>query len=288
MNEELNEYISIDIETTGLDFQEDDVIQISASRFVDGVEVDYFTSYVNVPFIPSFITDLTGISLEHVVNAPKLDKIMPFFQDYIKGKVLVGHNVKNFDFPFLKAKGYDIFSDHEIYDTRYFANTRNHGAINGQLETLKIRFGIEAISHNALSDARVTALIFQELLKMEPKKKESKTRKITKVVELDDEDTTPFFEDMSFVVTGAFENSKYNRRQIEALIKQHGGKVTSSLSQKIDYFIQGIQVSTQLKDGKHSSKELKYLSLINSGVDIQKLDGDSFNELIEEYRNYGG
>ena len=57
------------------------------------------------------------------------------------------------------------------------------------------------------------------------------------VPELDDVDTTPFFEGITFVVTGAFNESKYSRKQIEALINQHGGKVSSSLSEKTDYFI---------------------------------------------------
>lgn len=77
--------------------------------------------------------------------------------------------------------------------------------------------------------------------------------------ELDD-DTTPFWRNV-FCSNGAFDDSKYNRKQIETLIKQHGGRVSSSLSAKTDYFIQGIQISSQLKDGKHSSKELKYIEL---------------------------
>ena len=36
MSDEINEYIVIDIETTGLDFYFDDVIQISAARYIDG------------------------------------------------------------------------------------------------------------------------------------------------------------------------------------------------------------------------------------------------------------
>ena len=160
--------------------------------------------------------------------------------------------------------------------------------MNNQLGTLKVRFGIDALSHNSLNDARITALIFEELLKLENIKKAINSRvRGSNVPELDDVDTTPFFEGITFVVTGAFNESKYSRKQIEALINQHGGKVSSSLSEKTDYFIQGVQVSTNLTDGKHSNKELKYMGLVEQGVDVYKIDGNGFNELITEYRKLG-
>ena len=288
MSDEINEYIAIDIETTGLDFDFDDVTQISAARYIDGVEVDYFDTFVKTDYIPIEITELTGITEDQVRNAPTLEEVMPYFIDYLGNKVLLGHNVKNFDFPFLRAKGYDISSGHTVYDTRYFAATRKHEAVNNQLGTLKVRFGIDAVSHNSLNDARITALIFEELLKLENIKKAINSRvRGSNVPELDDVDTTPFFEGITFVVTGAFNESKYSRKQIEALINQHGGKVSSSLSEKTDYFIQGVQVSTNLTDGEHSSKELKHMELVEQGVDVYKIDGNEFSELITEYRKLG-
>lgn len=284
MQTEVKKFIAFDIETTGLDFHQDAVIQISAARYVDGIEVDYFDTLVNSDYIPDEITKLTGITNDQVLNAPTLDEVMPYLFDYLGDTILVGHNIKSFDFPFLKAKGYNIAEGHEIYDTRYFAATRKHGAVNNQLTTLKLLFGIDAISHNALNDVRISAIVFMELLKIEPQKKSSTLKKSSlDSFELDD-DTTPFFEGMSFVVTGAFDDSKYNRKQIETLIKQHGGRVSSSLSAKTDYFIQGIQISSQLKDGKHSSKELKYIELREKGVDIYKFNGNQFYELITNYR----
>lgn len=285
MNNEITEFISIDIETTGLNFDFDDVIQISAARYIDGVEVDYFDTFVKTDYVPSEITELTGITEEQVRNAPVLEEVMPYFVDYLGDKVLLGHNVKNFDFPFFRAKGYDIASGHTVYDTRYFAASRKHEAVNNQLGTLKVRFGVDAVSHNSLNDVRITAIIFDELLKLEPIKKSS--AKGVNIIELDDVDTTPFFEGMAFVVTGAFDDSKYSRKQIEALIKQHGGKVSSSLSAKIDYFIQGVQVSSNLTDGEHSCKELKHMELVGQGVDVYKIDGNEFSELITEYRKLG-
>ena len=46
MQTEVKEFIAFDIETTGLDFHQDAVIQISAARYVDGIEVDYFDTLV--------------------------------------------------------------------------------------------------------------------------------------------------------------------------------------------------------------------------------------------------
>lgn len=57
MRTEIKEFIAFDIETTGLDFHQDAVIQISAARYVDGIEVDYFDTLVNSDYIPDEITN---------------------------------------------------------------------------------------------------------------------------------------------------------------------------------------------------------------------------------------
>ena len=51
-------------------------------------------------------------------------------------------------------------------------------AVNNQLTTLKLLFGIDAISHNALNDVRISAIVFMELLKIEPQEKALLLRKV--------------------------------------------------------------------------------------------------------------
>ena len=60
---------------------------------------------------------------------------------------------------------------------------------------IEITFGIDAISHNALNDVRISAIVFMELLKIEPQEKSSTLKKSSlDSFELDD-DTTPFLKE---------------------------------------------------------------------------------------------
>jgi DNA ligase (NAD+) len=52
----------------------------------------------------------------------------------------------------------------------------------------------------------------------------------------------------SFVVTGTME--KYDRSQIELLIKQHGGRVSSSVSKKTDFVVAGAEAGSKLDKAK--------------------------------------
>ena len=67
----LNEYISFDLETTGLNPKFDRITEISACRFVNGQFSEEFTSLINpeIP-IPKNIIALTGITNKMVKDAP--------------------------------------------------------------------------------------------------------------------------------------------------------------------------------------------------------------------------
>ena len=71
--EKLSEYISFDLEFNTV-AEISHIIQVSAVKFRDGVEVDNFDTYVytDIP-LQSFINGLTGITSEKIAKAPKLD-----------------------------------------------------------------------------------------------------------------------------------------------------------------------------------------------------------------------
>ena len=57
-------FVAIDLETTGLDFEKDEIIEVALVRFENGVEsesVDYLVKPTSVTLRP-FIESLTGIS----------------------------------------------------------------------------------------------------------------------------------------------------------------------------------------------------------------------------------
>ena len=62
--------VSLDLETTGLDRNNDSIVEIGAVKLVKESIVDEFQTLVNPGrMIPSFITQLTGITNEMVADA---------------------------------------------------------------------------------------------------------------------------------------------------------------------------------------------------------------------------
>ena len=64
-------YVSLDLETTGLDPMRDAIIEIGALRFDGDQVLETFSTFVNPGRkIPLFVTELTGITNAHVEGAP--------------------------------------------------------------------------------------------------------------------------------------------------------------------------------------------------------------------------
>ena len=95
-------YVFFDFETTGLSSEEDEIIEIGAIKYENGLEIDRFQSFVKPnKKVPLFIKELTGISDKHLENAPVLETILPDFVSFYEDSVLVAHNA-TFDIGFLK------------------------------------------------------------------------------------------------------------------------------------------------------------------------------------------
>ena len=99
--ENFHKFISIDIETTGLNFHCDKIIEIAAHKFVDGRIQDSYKTLINPnQNLNSFIIELTGINNEMLINQPTFQEIEEDFLNFIDDCPLVGHNII-FDLNFL-------------------------------------------------------------------------------------------------------------------------------------------------------------------------------------------
>lgn len=94
--------VIFDLETTGLDFIKDRVIQLSYIKVIpDGEEKrENITINPLIP-IPPFVTELTGISDADVADSPTFKEIAPQLAEEFKGCDLAGYNSNNFDIPML-------------------------------------------------------------------------------------------------------------------------------------------------------------------------------------------
>jgi DNA polymerase-3 subunit epsilon len=97
--------VMLDFETTGLSPDSGDrITEVAALRIVDGRIVERYVSLVNCGVrVPSFITQLTGITQAMVDSAPPASEVVPALIEFVGADVLAAHNA-SFDEKFLKAE----------------------------------------------------------------------------------------------------------------------------------------------------------------------------------------
>ena len=114
----MDSYVAIDIETTGLSPQKDEIIEIAGFRIENGKVVDRFQSLVRpVSYIPRNIQALTGITYEMVQSCNPVEYVLLDFDKFCGDLPLLGHNIR-FDYEFIieKAKPWGI--DFSLKKTR--------------------------------------------------------------------------------------------------------------------------------------------------------------------------
>jgi Rad3-related DNA helicase/DNA polymerase III epsilon subunit-like protein len=157
-------YVSLDLETTGLDPQSDAIIEIGAVRFTRDAVVDRFDTLVNPRRpIPERVRSLTGIEQSDVDSAPPIEVVAGDLERFIEGCPLIGSNVVGFDAPVLDVNG--IRRGVEIYDTHDLATLLLPGLSEYGLAGLAAHLGIEMpVHHRALPDAETARTIFLGLV----------------------------------------------------------------------------------------------------------------------------
>ncbi len=99
-NEE--KYCVIDIETNGSKPGTSQVIEIGAVMVQNGEIVDRFETFVECAFLPEYITKITGIEPEDLIDAPSRAEALISLRHFMGDAVFVAHNA-NFDHSFLTA-----------------------------------------------------------------------------------------------------------------------------------------------------------------------------------------
>ena len=156
-------YVSLDLETTGLDSERDYIIEVGAVKFSKSRIIDTFESYVN-PYgiIPEFVQRLTGITQENVAHAPPFAVIGSQLVDFIGSLPLVGHNIQ-FDINFLGKHG--VVLDNPSYDTWDLATILLPTNTEYSLPLLSRDLGISIPrSHRALDDAHTARRLLLVLM----------------------------------------------------------------------------------------------------------------------------
>lgn len=159
----------IDIETTGLDPKKDKITEI-AILIHDGLSVvDEYSTLINPErSIPHYISGITGITNQMVLDAPKFYEVAKKILEMTRDCVFVAHNVE-FDFGFVAAEykslGY-VYKREKLCTVKLSRKLLPRRA-SYSLGNLCRALGISLQKHHrALDDATATAQLFGYLLQL--------------------------------------------------------------------------------------------------------------------------
>jgi len=163
------EFVSVDVETTGLAPGRHRVIEVGAVLVAGNELRATFRSLINPERkIPQFITEFTGISPAMVSRAPRAVSVLPRLRDFIGNRPIVGHNI-GFDLNFLNYEaercGLSSAFPTSGVDTIALARRYLTGMRRARLDRVAAALHVPTgTRHRALPDAEVTAKVFLLLL----------------------------------------------------------------------------------------------------------------------------
>ncbi len=166
------EFVSFDIETTGLSPFTAKVVELSGVKFRlrDGQFTEFSTLVDPECSIPPQVTAIHGITNKMVAGKPKIAEVIPKFFDWVGpyNVVMAAHNA-SFDVSFLKfaiARHQLSVPNHHVIDTLTLARRLLHEMPNYKLSTLVELLGLTyGDHHRALADSHHVRTLLQHISK---------------------------------------------------------------------------------------------------------------------------
>ena len=162
--------VVVDIETTGLNRHDDRIIEVAIVRMDEaGIVRSSWSTLVRavrldkhgIPVDP--LTFLHGITAAELLRAPRWENIAHRVAHALDGEIVIGHNVRNFDLPFIQnacAKVGRTFTPAGIIDTLERDRAVRHTTGRHRLQDACAAYGIPLTNaHRALGDSIATAAL---------------------------------------------------------------------------------------------------------------------------------
>lgn len=159
----------LDIETTGLNPQIDAIIEIGAVRVkAQKIQAEFNTLIQTEAGVRNTAVEINRITAEMLAGQPRIADALPEFVSFLKDTVLVGHNIQNFDLPFIRANLarlsipplYNHIVDTYILAQRILPN-EPHYSLQELANSLVIT---QQDAHRALDDAITCSKIFHKII----------------------------------------------------------------------------------------------------------------------------
>lgn len=156
--------ICIDIETTGLDRETDEILQVA---IINGRWKTLYNSYIRPEHKREWkeAEAVNKISWQAVKNAPTLRREKRKIERILKkAGLIIGYNQKGFDLPFMAAKGINTAVKAKIYDVMlefaevYGEYSERYGGYKWQslIRCAEYYDYVNYKAHDALEDTRAT------------------------------------------------------------------------------------------------------------------------------------
>ncbi len=168
----IQDYVALDLETTGLHPVRDRILEIGAIRVKNGEIEDRYSTLVDCRMlIPERITELTGITNELLEEAkaqgqaPDVSEAVAELLKFCGDLPLLGHNIM-FDYSFVKQNAWNcgLEFEKEGIDTLKIAKVFLSDLPSRSLEALCTYFQIDVGAHHrAVEDAMAAASLYGHL-----------------------------------------------------------------------------------------------------------------------------
>lgn len=161
------EYTVIDVETTGLDYKNDRIIEIGAVKVADTKE-EYTTIIKYNGKLSDTIKRLTGITEDELKIGKDEKEVVEEFLQFLGDSMIIGYNVE-FDIKFinetLKRNDYPVLKN-KVYDIIKYVKQEKLFLKNYKLQTVLKEYGInERVPHRALGDAKLSLKLLNKVNK---------------------------------------------------------------------------------------------------------------------------
>ena len=164
------EFVCVDCEMTGLDFEHDRIIEVACCRFNGREILEEYETLIN----PEKIISNDSIRIHHITNEmvagkPLIKDVLPEILRFIGRSPLVGHGI-GFDIEMIdraaKREGMScVITNNTVIDTLRLARLYGESLINSLKELAK-HFNIEAEgAHRAMNDVVMNVKVFRHLAK---------------------------------------------------------------------------------------------------------------------------
>lgn len=284
-----DEFVAIDIETTGLNPTCDEIIEVSAVRYRNGHEVEAYETLVK-PTRPLgvFVTLFNGITNDMVADAPAVGEIMPPLRAFIGDSVLLGHNVHfdiNFLYDAIERAGAPHLSN-DFIDTMGLLRRIKGAEAPGSLADAAQVYSISVPGHHRAGwDSRCAAELFLRLVssgELQPEHMRPPKRQYHSLSEIvpESDDIDPYNPcyGKTFVFTGAL--TRFLRAEAMQEVVNRGGNCKKAVTKNTNFLVEGDFDHVDVGEDGESTKQQKARELQLKGYDICVISESAFLDML--------